>query len=289
MATEPITATQLPGSGRARRRWSNLGSYTLLTALSILILFPIYTTFVRAISDPVVLLNKGSGLKPMAPDWGVFGRVLAEPSFRSAMWRSTVTSLIIVAGQTVTSILAAYAFVFIEMPLKRLLFGLTITTLLLPIEVTLVANIETIRDLDLFNTYRGLALPFLAWAFGIFLLRQAFLGIPGDLRDAATLDGYGHLRFLWKVVLPISRPVLGSFVLIAFLSAWNQYLWPRFASDKSDWQTIQVALRTLGRQEIGQLNFGFAASLLSAVPLVVLLIVFQKQIVRGLTAGAVKG
>jgi len=169
------------------------------------------------------------------------------------------------------------------------MFAIVIATLLLPIEVTLIANLQTMRDFDLLNSVPGLSLPFLATAFGIFLIRQGFLGIPGELRDAATLDGYGHLRFLFGVAMPLNRPIIGSFVVISFLGAWNQYVWPRFATTQDSWQTVQVALRSIATDRVDQLNIGCAAAVIAALPLGGLLILFQRQIVRGLTAGAVKG
>lgn len=263
--------------------------YLILSTLSGVILFPVYLTLVRSVSEPVQYLRQGGGIAPVNADFGIFGRVLAEKDFLTAMGLSLVVSLLIVAGQTLTSILAAYAFAFLDFPFKRVAFALTVGTMLLPIEVTLLANLETVRDLEGFNTVWGLTVPFLATAFGIFLIRQAFLGVPDDLRDAARLDGYGHLRFLTRVAVPLSRPIIGSFVLISFLGAWNQYLWPRFAANRQSYQTIQVALKTLQTREINELNFGFAAAALSAIPLIVVLIIFQRQLIRGLTAGAVKG
>ena len=109
-------------------------------------------------------------------------------------------------AQLVTSVLAAYSFAFLRYPLKKLLFALTVATLLLPIEVTLVVNARTIRSWDWLNSLQGLSAPFLATAFGIFLIRQSFLGIPRDLRDAAALEGYSHWRFMWRVAVPVCRP-----------------------------------------------------------------------------------
>lgn len=285
MATEHAAAT--------RRRLRNAGSYVLLTVLSAVILFPVYTTIVRAVSEPIPYLKSlqagGGGLWPVGWDGGVFGRVFRTGDLTHALLLSTAVSLVIVVGQVVTSILAAYAFACLEFPLKRTMFALVVGTLLLPIEVTLVANIETVRDLGWFNSIQGLAAPFLAWAFGVFLMRQAFLGIPGDMQDAALLDGFSHRRFLFRIAVPICRPIIGSCVLISFLGAWNQYLWPRYAADQQEYQTIQVALRTLATREVTELNFAFAAAIVAAIPLVILLIAFQRQIIRGLTAGAVKG
>ena len=136
---------------------------------------------------------------------------------------------------------------------------------------------------------QGLTAPFLATALGIFLIRQGFLGVPRDLRDAAALDGYGHLRFLWRVAVPLTRPVIAAFVVLSFLSAWNSYLWPRAVTASSDWATIQIGLRAVTNSTADELNVGVAAALLAALPVLVVLILFQRHIVRGLTAGAVKG
>lgn len=293
MATEPRAtepgATE-PAGGRAHGRpWSAAGWYVLLTALSVLVLFPVYMLLLRALSDPLAYVAEGQPLYPVQPEWDVFVKAFTEARLGRSMLLSLVVTLVIVTAQLLTSVLAAYSFAFLEFPLKRLMFAIVIATLLLPIEVTLVANLQSIRDLGLLNSVPGLSLPFLATAFGIFLIRQGFMGIPGDLRDAATLDGYGHLRFLFRVAVPLTRPIIGSFVVISFLGAWNQYVWPRFATTEEAWQTVQIALRSIATDRVDQLNIGFAAAVIAALPLVVLLILFQRQIVRGLTAGAVKG
>jgi len=261
----------------------------VLTLLSVVVLFPVYMLLLRAISDPLAYVAEGQPLHPVAVEWDAFTNAFTEASLGRSMALSFVVTLVIVVAQLLTSVLAAYAFAFLEFPFKRVLFAVVIATLLLPIEVTLVANLQTVRDIGLLNSVPGLSVPFLASAFGIFLIRQGFLGIPRDLRDAATLDGYGHLRFLFRVAVPLTRPIIGSFVVISFLGAWNQYVWPRFATTEDSWQTVQVALRSIANDRVDQLNIGFAAAVIAALPLVVLLILFQRQIVRGLTAGAVKG
>ena len=278
-----------PRRSGSRNALSTAGTYLVLSALSLLVLFPIYMLIIRALSAPLRYISAGQPLYPVSVEWDVFSRAWNQAELSRAMGLSFVITVVIVIAQLLTSVLAAYAFAFLEFPLKKLIFGVVIGTLLLPIEVTLIANVEIIRTARLLNSVPGLTLPFLATAIGIFLIRQGFLGIPRDLRDASTLDGYGHLRFLFKVAVPMSKPIIGSFVVISFLGAWNQYVWPRFATDENAWQTVQVALRTIGSENPDQLNLGFAAAILAALPLLVLLVFFQRQIVRGLTAGAVKG
>jgi sn-glycerol 3-phosphate transport system permease protein len=115
------------------------------------------------------------------------------------------------------------------------------------------------------------------------------MGVPRDLRDAAALDGFGHLAFLWRVAIPVTRPVIASFTLIAFLGAWNQYTWPRAVVTESRFETVQIGLRTLTSGQIERANLGFAGALIAALPVLALLLVFQRHLIRGLTAGAVKG
>ncbi len=283
-----LGAMTVPDRG-PRSTLGKIGAYLLLSALSLIVLFPIYMLVLRALSSPLRYIAEGQPLYPVAIQWDVFSRAFTEANLGRAMLLSFVVTMVIVVAQLVTSVLAAYAFAFLDFPFKKVMFVVVIGTLLLPIEVTLIANIEIIRSLKLLNSVQGLTFPFLATAIGIFLIRQGFLGIPKDLRDASTLDGYGHLRFLTRVAMPMSKPIIGSFVVISFLGAWNQYVWPRFATTEGDWQTVQLALRTIGSENPDQLNLGFAAAILAALPLLVLLIFFQRQIVRGLTAGAVKG
>jgi sn-glycerol 3-phosphate transport system permease protein len=288
MATD-ATATAPQAPGRARVTLVNAVWYVLMTIVSFVVLFPVWMTIVRALSAPIPYLQEGLPPRPVQPQWGIFGDAWTEGELGRSFLVALGMTLIITAAQLVTSVLAAYSFAFLRYPGKRVLFALTVATLLLPIEVTLVVNARTIRSFDWLNSLQGLTAPFLATAFGIFLIRQAFLGIPGDLADAATLDGYSHWRFMWRVAVPVCRPTVASFALVALLSAWGQYTWPRLAVTESQWEPLQLRLAQLAVQNIDRSNIGFAGALIAAVPVVILLIVFQRQLIRGLTAGAVKG
>ena len=272
-----------------RHTVGNVVSYVVLTTLSLVVLLPIWLTFVRAVSPPFVYIEEGQPFRPVQPDWGVFGDAWAEGNLGRAMVITITMSVIITVAQLTTSIMAAYAFAFLEFPLKRLLMVVVLATMLLPLEVTLVANVRTIRELGWLDSMQGLTAPALASAFGIFLLRQSFIGVPGDLHDAAKLDGFGHFQFVRRVVLPLNRPAIGSLALITMLTAWNSYLWPRAVTIAPEWNTLQLVLRQVAQQQPDRLNLGVAAAIISAIPVLLLLVFFQKQIIRGLTAGAVKG
>ena len=169
-----------------------------------------------------------------------------------------------------------------------MLFVVFLATLMVPFEVTIVTNVTTISNLGWYDTYAGLAVPFLATGFGAFLMRQAFLTLPHDLRDAAALDGYGHRRFLLRVAVPLARPAVAALRVFAFLAAWNQYLWPLLSPRTSGCARCRSACKQL-QQSFSQVNVTFAGVVIAVIPLVILLLLFQKQLVRGLTTGAVKG
>jgi sn-glycerol 3-phosphate transport system permease protein len=269
--------------------WKRVIWYVVLTTLSVVVLFPVYMTLVRALSTPFAYIQAGQPLHPVEIEWGIFRRAWDEGDLGAKMAISALVTVTIVVAQLVTSLLAAYAFTFLRFPFRRVLFAVFMATLMLPIEVTLIPNVQTIRSWDLLNSYPALAMPFLATAFGTFLIRQGFMGIPDDLRDASQLDGFGHLAFLRRVAIPVTRPVIASFAVISFLGAWNQYTWPRAVVTESRWETIQIGLKSLSAARPEESNIGLAAAIIAAIPILLLLIFLQRQLIRGLTAGAVKG
>jgi sn-glycerol 3-phosphate transport system permease protein len=269
--------------------WKKAAWYVGLTLLSLVVVFPVYMALVRALSTPVSYVQAGQPLHPVDIQWDIFKRAWIAGDLGAKMGVSAVMTAVIVTAQLVTALLAAYAFTFLRFPFRRILFAVFIATLMLPIEVTLIPNVQTIRDFHWLNSYPGLVGPFLATAFGTFLIRQGFSGIPRDLRDASQLDGFGHLAFLRRVAIPVTRPVIASFAVIAFLSAWNQYTWPRAVVTEGKWETIQIGLKSLSAAKVEENNIGLAAAIIAAVPILLLLIFLQRQLIRGLTAGAVKG
>lgn len=265
------------------------GWYALLVALALVVLLPIYFALVRAMSDPLTLTESDALLVPRDVQWDVFNRAWDNANLGGAMLRSLIVTVVITVSQVATSTLAAYAFAYLWFPFKRVVFALFMATLLLPLEVTVLPNLATISNLGWRDSLQGLIVPFLATALGTFLIRQAFLGVPSELRDAARLEGWSHWTLLTRLAIPLSRPVLAAFTLISFLGAYNQYLWPRIVTtNPEDWGTAPIAVQSLSSNPENA-NLIVAGSLVVAVPMVVLLIIFQRHIIRGLTAGAVKG
>jgi sn-glycerol 3-phosphate transport system permease protein len=263
--------------------------YAVLAALALVVLFPVYITVVNSLLRPDQIAARPPSLFVDQPQWHTYADAWNAGHLGRYLLNSFIVTGIIVVGEIVTAVLAAYAFAFIEFPFKRTIFFLFLSTMMVPFEVVFFTNFRTINSLGLFNSYAGLALPFLATGFGAFLIRQAFLTTPRDLKDASAMDGSGHFRFLWHIAVPLARPAIAALAVFSFLSAWGQYLWPLIATDDEQFRTVQVGLRQLRSTSIDRVNVTFAGVVLASIPLFVLLLVFQKQLVRGLTAGAVKG
>jgi sn-glycerol 3-phosphate transport system permease protein len=270
-------------------RWRVAGRYLLLSIAAVIVLFPIYSAIVVAIQPAQALLQWPGILLPTEFDLGTFNEAFSQGNLGRFLRNSIIQSTLITLAQVVTSVLAAYAFAFLRFPAKRFVFYAFLATLMVPTEVIVVAQFQIVSDLGWLNSYAGLVAPFVAWTFGTFMIRQAFLGVPGDLRDATALDGYGHGGFMWHVAIPLARPAIAGLAVFSFLYAWNQYLWPLLVADDPDVRTVQIGLKSLASANVDELNLVMAGTLIAALPIALVLIVFQRHLVRGLTAGAVKG
>ena len=266
-----------------------VGRYALLIFVAFIVLFPIYAALMQslksgpdAIDHPKSLLPINFTLDTLRAAWriGDLGRL---------MLNSVVVAVAATLGVIITSLFSAYAFAFLDFPGKATVFIFFLATLLVPAELTVVVNQRTVDSLGWINSYQGLIVPLLATTFGTFLVRQVFLTVPKDLREAAALDGIGHFGFLWEVAMPLCRPTLGALALFTFLGTWNQYLWPQAITTDDAHRTIQIGLERLKIGDISRLNLVTAGTIIAALPIFVVLVVFQRQLVRGLTAGAVKG
>ena len=276
-----MAADAVPGGARL------VGRYALLGIVAFVVLFPVYTTVIAALKPGEKVLQN-----PLVPDsftLDILREAWTDGRLGRYLLNSLVVAVIVTVFQVATSVMSAYAFAMLDFPGRGALFVLFLSTLLVPLEATLVVNRRTVDALGWLNSYQGLAVPFLATAFGTFLMRQTLLQMPRELREAALIDGAGHLRFLWHVALPLVRPTVGALALFSFLSSWNQYLWPNLITTEADMNTVQSGLRLLRFSTLDKPNLLMAGTVIAAVPIFVALLVFQRSLVRGLTAGAVKG
>jgi multiple sugar transport system permease protein len=194
-----------------------------------------------------------------------------------------------VAGVLVTSTLAAYAFARMSFPGRNTLFIILLSTMMIPFEVTLIPNFIIIRDLHWIDQYASMIVPFAASAFSIFLLRQFFRSIPSELYDAAVIDGCGHLRFLWTIVVPLSRPALITSGLFTFLGSWNSLMWPLLVTNNPLMRPLQVGISSFIQDAGTQVQLLLAAVTISIVPVILLYLLLQHWFIEGIATVGIRG
>lgn len=289
------TATVSKDQSRMTRRGPTTGRvlylimvYTLLILAALVLMFPLFFSFSLALQGtniaPQFIPSDFSNL-----DWGVFITIFKQqPVMLRWILNSFVVSSVVTLGVLITSSLMAYVMTHFKFPGQGLLLFIALGTLMVPFEATLIPNYLTIAQWGWKDSYQGLILPFLASGFGIFLMRQYFLSLPRELYYAAQVDGCSRWRYLWSILLPLSRPALATLAIYTFLSTWNQFYWPLLATNSPEWRTTQVGITIFRNFEYAVFNTQMAATLIVMLPTLILLIIGQRQLVRGLTAGAIK-
>ena len=206
-------------------------------------------------------------------------------------FNSTYTGVVSTLLQVVFSFLMAYAFAFIPVKGKDVLFVTVLATMIIPIEMKLIPNYIILSRLKWINTYKGLIIPPAAHAFPVFVMYQMLKTFPLSLIEASICDGAGHLKIMSRIIAPLSRPMLAALSLVSFVGRWNDFVWPLIITSKESMRTLPVGLAYL--KEIqgagGNWNLIMAASFFVIFPTLVLFIFTQKHFVSGLTGGAVKG
>ncbi|WP_279582172.1 carbohydrate ABC transporter permease [Fodinicola feengrottensis] len=264
--------------------------YVWLVIAAIVLLFPVLLTVVGGFLPSSDLLQQPPNL---------LGHFTLS-SYLSALQQTTVplgpafanslfVGITMMVAQVVTSCLAAYSLVFLRNPIGKLLFWVFMATIMVPYEAIVVPNALFVRSLGIGDNRLSLVLPFLAVGFGVFLMRQAFKQFPNELRQAAEIDGCGHLRFLFTILLPAVRPSLTALAVWSFLQGWNMYFWPLIiASGDNSLNTLQTAVFALKSNEFGDPGILLAGITITLVPTLLLVIFGQRWLIRGFTAGAVK-
>jgi multiple sugar transport system permease protein len=239
-------------------------------------------------------------LPPEWLPWPITGahyeEVLLSSSRTARIGRAFANSLVVALGTSVlvvgTGAMAAYPLARLRFPGRDLIFTLVVGSLMIPNAVVLVPQYVLVQQLGWLSTFQGLIVPEAAttFAFGVFLLRQFFLTMPGELEDAARIDGANAWQVFTRVVLPLSQPVLAALAIFAFRSAWNDFLWPLIAVNKPDMFPLPVALALL-RSAYSAESYGpiMAGAALSALPLLIVFVVANRRIVEGVRLSGLKG
>ena len=264
----------------------------LVLVLGVLIVaFPIYYTFVASTHSLQTILRPPLPLLPgdrfvenySTALFGGIGRIGGVGVGR-LLFNTTIVALAIAVGKIVISILSAYAIVFFRFPLRMIFFWLIFITLMLPVEVRILPTYKVMVDLGLIDTYTGLTLPLMASATATLLFRQFFLTIPGELVEAARVDGAGPLRFFKDILLPLSKTNIAALFVILFIYGWTQYLWPLLVTNRNDMNTIVIALRKMisFADADTQWHLVMVTCMLAILPPILVVVLMQRWFVKGL-------
>jgi sn-glycerol 3-phosphate transport system permease protein len=218
-----------------------------------------------------------------------FARAWAAAPFARYFLNTVLLVAMVLACQLVLSTLAAYAFARYEFPGRGVLFALVLVQLMITPDILLVENYKTMARLGIVDTLLAIGLPYFASAFAIFLLRQTFLGIPKELDEAARVEGASPLQILWRVYVPLARPVYVAFALVSVSFHWNNFLWPLIITNSTSARPLTVGLQVFSSTDQGiDWSIITAATLMSAAPLLVAFLLFQRQFVQSFMRAGIK-
>jgi len=271
-------------AGRHRQPVTTVVVYLVLLVGAVLTLGPFLLSFGTALKSPEQFAAT-SPLSLPSPVTGTnFAELLAGGGFVSPIAVTAQVVAVVLVGQLLFSIMAAFAFARLEFRGRDVLFWTYLATMMVPQVVTVIPLYVMFTELGLRNTFWSLVLPFVFGSpYAVFLLREYFRGIPEDLVSAARIDGAGPWRILWLVIVPLSRPIIATLAVITVVTHWNNFMWPLIVTTGKDWQVITVATAALQGQHNANWTLVMAATTIAMAPLLVLFTVFQRTIVNSIS------
>lgn len=298
----PLTAAAPEGAGVApaprknRRQATQRGvagtvfGYVSMLVIAAIILVPIAFIVLTSLKERPDIYTQPVQWLPEPFTGQNYATVIEDVPFVQYFLNSVLITTVLTVVQVVLGIITAFALVFLNFPGRHVIFLFVIAALMVPNQITVISNYALAADLGWRNTYAGIIIPLAGVAFGTFLLRNHFASLPREIIESARLDGTGPFRLLFRILLPMSWPTVVAFTLITIVTEWNQYLWPFLMADTAEVAPLPVGLTLLQNNE-GSTNWGpvMAGTVLTMIPILIVFLVLQKQMIKGLTAGAVKG
>lgn len=279
-------------SARFRKQILTALIYALLSFWAIIVLFPFYWMLLTSVksygSYNAEYVPKLFTLSPTLQNYvDAFTAVPLADYFANTLIFTLTTTAIMLA----VTVLAAFAFARLSFRGKDILFTLFLSLMMIPNELVIITNFVTITNLELRNTFSGLILPSVTSVFYIYLLRENFAQIPDELYYAAKVDGTSDLKYLFKVMIPICRPTLITITILKVIECWNSFVWPRLITDDEAYFLVSNGIQTIRESGFGRENIPamMAAVVVISVPLIVLFLVFRKQVMEGVARGGTKG
>ncbi|MBT2496840.1 carbohydrate ABC transporter permease [Microbacterium sp. ISL-59] len=282
-----------PSGAKTKRRWVGAGLIALMAVLSIPFVFPTLWMVTSSFKPMSEILQKVPTLWPQDPTVSAYGEVFRLQPFAQQYWNSLYIAALVTVGTMLVAAMAGYAFARIRFPGANALFLVVLVGLLVPSEVTIVPLFRFVNGLGLIDTHWPLIVVPIFGApavLAVFIMRQFFLGLPGELEEAGRMDGLGRWGIFWRIAFPLSRSALAAVAIFTFLKSWNLYLEPIVYLSSKDMFTLPQALTQYVDAYGGPMwNVQLAATTLTVVPVLLVFLVAQKQFVQGLANTGLKG
>ncbi|MDR1205389.1 MAG: carbohydrate ABC transporter permease [Peptococcaceae bacterium] len=280
---------RIAAGGRAYNIAARVLKATVSAAIGLLVAAPIlYGLSMSLMRDADIMAFPPKIFPIHATLENYFNVVRTVPIFRF-IGNSIVVSVSVCLLQLLTCSMAAYAFVFLKFRGRRTLFVAALATILIPGDATIISNFLTVTRLGMADTFTALIVPFATSATGIFLIRQFYMSVPKELKEAALIDGCGDFHFFVKILLPISAPVLGALAVFAIISTWNQYMWPLLITNTPENRTVQIGISMLQFSDGIVYGLVNAGCMLVLIPSITFFVICRKKMVDSLITGSVKG
>jgi len=271
-----------------RARGSNVGAHIVLAAGAVVMAFPFVWQIISSLSSNAEVQSVPPTFWPERLRWENYAEVFHRLPFLDQALTSVTITVLRTVAQLVLCTLAGYAFARMRFRGRGLLLALVLSILMVPSQVYLLSQYQLIQGFGLLNTTAGIVLPGLFSAFGTFLMRTAFLGMPDELEEAARLDGANAFQTFWRVMLPLARPTLSVLAIMTTLWSWNELLWPLVVSTRADKMPLSAGLATLVSDRTIQYPIVMAASVLAIAPILVLFVALQRRVIDGLATSGLK-
>ncbi|MEE0643410.1 MULTISPECIES: carbohydrate ABC transporter permease [unclassified Blautia] len=273
----------------AKRRARTGLRVTANFVLAFVVLLPLLYAVSIAFMPSGELFTMDLNLVPQNPTFSNFKDAMTNVPLLRFILNSFIMAGCITLGQIVTCSLAAFAFSFLDFKGKGVLFMIVMATMMVPGEATIISNYLTVGNLGMLDTYSVLIVPYLTSAMGIFLFRQFYMTFPISLYESAKLDGCGNLRFIVRILIPLTKSAIGAMAVYTFINAWNMYMWPLLVTGSDQMRTVQIGISMLNSIDSQSITLMIAGVVIVIIPSISIFIVGQKQLIRGMFSGAVKG
>ncbi len=282
---------KLEASERIRARILGVVKGIFLALWALIVLFPFYWMVLTSVKSYGEYSSESvPKFFTLAPTVENYASAFTEVPLARYLANTVIFAVLTTAIMLVVITLSAFAFARMEFRGRNLVFVLFLSLMMIPNELVIITNFVTITNLDLRNTFAGLILPSVTSVFYIYLLKENFEQIPDSLYYAAKVDGTSDFKYLWKVMLPISKPTMTTITILKVIECWNSYVWPRLITDDQNYYLVSNGIQEIRENGFGRENIPamMAAVVVISVPLIVLFLIFRKQIIAGVSRGGLK-